>query len=174
MQKLEQWSKAETRPTLRQSLIEGSRLAPLKAAACPLQLPRFMGDWYVLAAIPTSFEVGSSNGIERYSYDELNNRVRVTFDFQFPVVTSKMPQQQQDKGGKDNTGAGASVDASASASEGTSTSQDVGRSRSSQFQMRGAYGEWSRQHALGDRPQDLRRTCAAGPGLPHPRLRRLH
>lgn len=92
MEKLEQWSNSKTRPSLEDSLAEAARYIPLKASTATLDVPRYMGNWYVLANIPTSYEVGKTNCIERYSYDEANNRVRITFDYQSP------PKNGQQKG----------------------------------------------------------------------------
>ena len=63
---------------MRKSLVLG--LATLLMAACqsnqqpPLELadevniPRFMGDWYVIATIPTPFEKQAYNAVESYRY----------------------------------------------------------------------------------------------------------
>ena len=40
-------------------------LPPLETAA-QVDLPRFMGDWYVIASIPTRFERNIHNAVERY------------------------------------------------------------------------------------------------------------
>ncbi|MEZ5447414.1 MAG: lipocalin family protein [Gammaproteobacteria bacterium] len=34
-----------------------------------VDLPRYMGDWYVIASIPTRFEVGAHNAVEHYRLD---------------------------------------------------------------------------------------------------------
>jgi apolipoprotein D and lipocalin family protein len=63
-----------TTPSLR--LLWLAALAPLALAGCAsaprlpavarVDLPRFMGDWYVLAAIPASQEAGAVNAVETY------------------------------------------------------------------------------------------------------------
>jgi apolipoprotein D and lipocalin family protein len=45
-----------------------------------LDLERFMGDWYVVANIPTVFEKGAHNAIETYRLDE-DGTVETTFRF---------------------------------------------------------------------------------------------
>ena len=45
-----------------------------------VDLPRFMGDWYVIAAIPTWIEKDSHNAIESYRLDE-DGTVATTFTF---------------------------------------------------------------------------------------------
>ncbi|MCU0934385.1 MAG: lipocalin family protein, partial [Thiobacillaceae bacterium] len=39
---------------------------PPIALAGPVDLPRFMGDWYVIANIPTFLEKGAHNAVESY------------------------------------------------------------------------------------------------------------
>jgi len=45
-----------------------------------LDLDRFMGDWYVVAAIPTRLERGAHNAVESYRLGE-DGRVATTFTF---------------------------------------------------------------------------------------------
>ena len=45
-----------------------------------VDLERFMGDWYVIANIPTFIEKGAVNAIESYKLDS-RGRVRTTFTF---------------------------------------------------------------------------------------------
>lgn len=45
-----------------------------------LDLERFMGDWYVVANIPTVFEKGAYNAVETYRLDE-DGTVETTFRF---------------------------------------------------------------------------------------------
>jgi len=65
-------------------------MASLMTAACatppPLQtvdrveIPRFMGDWYVIASIPTRIEVGAHNAVESYRLDD-KGRIQTEFTF---------------------------------------------------------------------------------------------
>ena len=66
-------------------------LAPLTLAACSttyppistvskVDLPRFMGDWYVIANIPTFIEKGAHNAIENYRLNP-NGSIATTFTF---------------------------------------------------------------------------------------------
>ena len=45
-----------------------------------VDLNRFMGDWYVIANIPTFIEKGAVNAIESYELDS-KGRVKTTFTF---------------------------------------------------------------------------------------------
>lgn len=56
-----------------------NKLPPIKPVA-EVDLPRFMGDWYVIAAIPTWIEKDSYNAIESYRLDE-DGTVATTFTF---------------------------------------------------------------------------------------------
>ena len=53
--------------------------APLPTVEA-LDLERFMGDWYVIANIPTRLEKGAHNAVESYRLDE-KGRVATTFTF---------------------------------------------------------------------------------------------
>jgi apolipoprotein D and lipocalin family protein len=74
--------------TLRNSVIGG--LAASLLAACQSQPPmptvervdlqRFMGDWYVIANIPTFAEKGAHNAIESYRLDQ-DGTIATTFSF---------------------------------------------------------------------------------------------
>lgn len=61
-----------------------STLPPLKGVQQPVDLPRFMGDWYVLAFIPIDLpfisEAGAHNGIESYQLDE-DGSIATTYTF---------------------------------------------------------------------------------------------
>lgn len=52
---------------------------PLKTVA-HVDLPRFMGDWYVIANIPTFLERGAHNSVESYSLNE-DGTIATTFTF---------------------------------------------------------------------------------------------
>ncbi|MDH5232983.1 MAG: lipocalin family protein, partial [Gammaproteobacteria bacterium] len=43
--------------------------APIKTES-EIDLNRFMGDWYVIANIPTFIEEGAHNAVESYKLDE--------------------------------------------------------------------------------------------------------
>src|SRR5438445_4791994 len=44
-----------------------------------VDLPKFMGDWYVIANIPTFVEEGAANSVESYSWNEKEQRIDVDF-----------------------------------------------------------------------------------------------
>lgn len=46
-----------------------------------VDIQKFMGDWYVIANIPTFLEKGAHNAIENYHWNEKENRIDVTFEF---------------------------------------------------------------------------------------------
>lgn len=54
-------------------------MPPLKLAE-KVDLPRFMGDWYVIASIPTFLEKGAHNAVESYRL-EPDGRIATTFTF---------------------------------------------------------------------------------------------
>ena len=54
-------------------------LAPL-ATVAQVDLKRFMGDWYVIANIPTFMEKGAHNAVESYRLDT-DGTIAVTFTF---------------------------------------------------------------------------------------------
>lgn len=56
-----------------------SSYPPIKTVA-QLDLPRFMGDWYVIANIPTFIEKTAHNAIENYSLNE-DGSIATTFTF---------------------------------------------------------------------------------------------
>ena len=45
-----------------------------------VDLPRFMGDWYVIANIPTAIEKGAHNAVESYRLDD-DGSIATTFTF---------------------------------------------------------------------------------------------
>ena len=50
------------------------------ATVAHVDLPRFMGDWYVIACIPTAIEREAHNAVESYRLDE-RDRIATTFRF---------------------------------------------------------------------------------------------
>jgi apolipoprotein D and lipocalin family protein len=63
------------------SLLGGCRssLPPISNEA-QVDIPRFMGDWYVIANIPTSIERGAHNAVESYRLDS-DGSIATTFTF---------------------------------------------------------------------------------------------
>jgi apolipoprotein D and lipocalin family protein len=57
----------------------GSGLPPLRTVP-QLDLARFMGDWYVIANIPTALEAGAHNAVETYRLDS-DGTIATTFTF---------------------------------------------------------------------------------------------
>jgi apolipoprotein D and lipocalin family protein len=62
----------------------GNGLPPLTGRSEPVDLPRFMGDWYVIAFIPIDVpilgEAGAHNGIESYRLDD-DGSIATTYTF---------------------------------------------------------------------------------------------
>lgn len=76
------WSDATTRPTAATIKRLISINKPLQAITdVTLNIPRFMGVWYVLANIPSKFEIGSTNCIENYSWNFEEGVVNVLFEY---------------------------------------------------------------------------------------------
>jgi len=67
--------------------------APLKAMDQPIELPKFMGKWYVIANIPTYFDKGTSDNVENYSLDDSGKTVMVDFTYK-QGTSSKLLQQK--------------------------------------------------------------------------------
>ena len=57
----------------------GAKQAPIRTEQS-VDLQRFMGDWYVIANIPTSLEEGAHNAIESYRLDD-DGTIATTFTF---------------------------------------------------------------------------------------------
>jgi apolipoprotein D and lipocalin family protein len=57
----------------------GATLPPLKTVD-HVDIPRFMGDWYVIAVIPTFIEKGAHNAVESYRLDP-DGTIATTFTF---------------------------------------------------------------------------------------------
>ena len=53
---------------------------PAMSTVEKVDLPRFMGDWYVIASIPTLLERGAYNAVESYSLDA-DGSIATTFTF---------------------------------------------------------------------------------------------
>jgi apolipoprotein D and lipocalin family protein len=61
-----------------------------------VEIPRFMGVWYVWAGRTTYFEKGAHNAVEKYSWNDKNNRIDIDFTFRkdsFDGALKKMPQK---------------------------------------------------------------------------------
>ena len=54
-----------------------------------VDLPKFMGDWYVIAAIPTAIETESYNAVENYRLDD-DGTIATTFTFNKGSPDGKM------------------------------------------------------------------------------------
>jgi lipocalin len=89
MAQLQAWSSAATRPSKAALLAAAARKLPMVASTVPVDLPRFMIGWRILAHIPTPFELEASNCIENYVYNEADKCVDVDFTFHLPNKEKK-------------------------------------------------------------------------------------
>jgi apolipoprotein D and lipocalin family protein len=62
------------------ALFAGCSGAPTLPVAQDVDLDRFMGDWYVIANIPTRFEEGAHNAVESYRLDR-DGSIATTFTY---------------------------------------------------------------------------------------------
>lgn len=67
-------------PMLFSLLISGCSAQPPMASVPQVDLHRFMGDWYVVAAIPTRFERHAYNAVESYALRQ-DGRIQTTFRY---------------------------------------------------------------------------------------------
>jgi apolipoprotein D and lipocalin family protein len=69
-------------PLLAALLLGACNSSPVKPVAVvpEVDLPRFMGDWYVIANIPTFIEKGAHNAVESYRLDA-DGTIATTFTF---------------------------------------------------------------------------------------------
>ena len=80
--------------TMLLSACQSAPTAPMPAVA-QVDLQRFMGDWYVIANIPTFIEKGAHNAVESYRLDAdgsiaVTDRKSTRLNSSH-VVTSRMP-----------------------------------------------------------------------------------
>jgi apolipoprotein D and lipocalin family protein len=66
---------------------QSTTLPPLKTVP-QVDLPRFMGDWYVIANIPTFIEKGAHNAVESYRLDK-DGTIATTFTFRAGSFTGE-------------------------------------------------------------------------------------
>lgn len=69
---------------------------PLQPTVAKVEIPKFMGRWYVIASIPTAFEAGAHNATETYTWNEEKERIDVDFRYNkdsFDGPEKKVPQK---------------------------------------------------------------------------------
>jgi len=86
------WTKALLLGALLMNLIACSHnpIVPL-ATVAHVDLDRFMGDWFVVATIPTLFEKGLFNPVEHYARNA-DGSIKITFSYRRGSLTA--PKQQ--------------------------------------------------------------------------------
>ena len=62
------------------AMLSACSSAPTIPTAKSVDLQRFMGDWYVIANIPTAIETGAHNAVESYRLDD-DGTIATTFTF---------------------------------------------------------------------------------------------
>jgi dehydrogenase/reductase SDR family protein 12 len=77
---LDRWSRGD-RPTLEEIELNIAKKLPLQPMKGSIDIEGFMGDWHVLANIPTYPEIGAANGTEKYTWDAEKQAVRICFEF---------------------------------------------------------------------------------------------
>ena len=65
-----------------------NQLAPI-ATVSRVDLPKFMGSWYVIAAIPTAIETESYNAVESYQLDK-DGSIATTFTYNKGSLDGKL------------------------------------------------------------------------------------
>ncbi|MBC7696944.1 MAG: lipocalin family protein [Bacteroidia bacterium] len=65
-----------------------TQLAPI-ATVSRVDLPKFMGSWYVIAAIPTAIETESYNAVESYQLDK-DGSIATTFTYNKGSLDGKL------------------------------------------------------------------------------------
>lgn len=62
------------------SCTHSKALPPLKTVP-KVDLSKFMTKWYVIANIPTRFEIGATNAIEEYTWNSKKERIDISFTY---------------------------------------------------------------------------------------------
>eukprot|EP01041_Mallomonas_annulata_P000529 gene529-1006_t len=67
----------------------------LQTVSGPIDIPRFMGRWYVIGCKPTYFEIGAANAVEEYTWNKERDCIDINFTFNKGSVNGppqKIPQ----------------------------------------------------------------------------------
>ncbi len=62
---------------------------PPQTTVAHVDIPRFMGKWYVIANIPTFLEKGAHNAVETYTWNANKSRIDIDFRFSKDSFTGK-------------------------------------------------------------------------------------
>jgi lipocalin len=90
MLNLQRWCQAMWRPSPEITAAKiASRSRDCVASTIPVDIPSFMGQWMVIANIPTSLEIGTTDNYENYELEEETNVVKIRF--QYNAKGSKEP-----------------------------------------------------------------------------------
>ncbi len=69
---------------------------PEQTITTKVEIPKFMGRWYVIASIPTMFETDAFNATETYTWNAAKDRIDIDFRFNKDSATGpvkKIPQK---------------------------------------------------------------------------------
>mmetsp|Transcript_19700 Transcript_19700/g.19800 ORF Transcript_19700/g.19800 Transcript_19700/m.19800 type:complete len:164 (-) Transcript_19700:114-605(-) len=67
----------------------------LQTVKGPIDIPRFMGTWYVIGVKPTYFEKDATNAVEKYEWNEQKQCIDIDFTFNAGTIdgpVKKFPQ----------------------------------------------------------------------------------
>jgi apolipoprotein D and lipocalin family protein len=67
---------------------------PAQKVVKQIDIKRYMGDWFVIAAIPTSFD-SPYNPVEHYTWNEKENRVDVDYHYNEDSLTGPLKHMNQ-------------------------------------------------------------------------------
>ncbi|CAK9018566.1 Outer membrane lipoprotein Blc [Durusdinium trenchii] len=84
-----------------------SCLKPRLPVVEEVDVREMLGDWYVIANMPTPFEKGACNPLERYTWDDKKRRIDVDFSFNKDTLdgpVKKIPQKIYTGGFPKSTG----------------------------------------------------------------------
>jgi len=82
MLNLQRWCQPKWRPTPEITVAKlTARASDCTASAIPVDIPSFMGQWLVLANIPTSLEIGTTDNYENYELEQETNVVKIRFQY---------------------------------------------------------------------------------------------
>lgn len=79
-----------------------NQLTPI-ATVARVNLPKFMGSWYVIAAIPTAIETESYNAVEKYELDK-DGTIATTFTYNKGSLEGKLKTYNPRGFVKENSG----------------------------------------------------------------------
>ena len=80
MSQLKKWSIGD-KPSVAESAHRAALKLPLTGTPVPVDIPKFMGKWFVMANIPLYLEIGASNCVENYMWNAETKSIEVLFEY---------------------------------------------------------------------------------------------